>query len=584
MFALTSNVVQGNVREAPASSKVPQWVRRMLLRGLRPQAAERWPSMAELLEALEKNPSAKRKKWAGVTAGVLALAALGFAVRQGFAENRSVCTRRAGEAGRDLGAAGAGGPGAAPASPDPRGVPALGEGLRGRCVRDGEPRAHRLRAELGPDAQGGLRGDPDPARAVGRGHGPAHGLPAGAPRRPARAHRRVQPRRAARWSKTRSARPTRSPRSIGAPTSGSCAPIVRPPEDPATRARVAGLRDRLAAVKASFDAGHVRQAIRDAPPVVAEARAVGYKPLLAEALALSGDMSVKATDTTDAKRFLTEAFLVADASRHDEVRADVAATLVYVVGSQEGRFEEAKRWGETAESVLERMGGHELLRAWLLNDLGAVYVQHGYNDEALRANLEAVALKEKALGPDHPDVGISEGNVAVVLEEAGRIQEALTHIDRSVALLENGLGAAHPELATQLNNRGEILNLLGRNEEARKSFERARVIWERELGLDNRNLGYALTGIGISFLAEGSPQSGLVPLERAHKIREAQETDPAKRAETSFALARALWDSNRDRVRARVLAEEARVGYGLAPRKDKLRAEVEGWLDAHPTS
>ncbi len=37
MFALTSNVVQGKVREAPASSKVPLWVRKVLLRGLRPR-------------------------------------------------------------------------------------------------------------------------------------------------------------------------------------------------------------------------------------------------------------------------------------------------------------------------------------------------------------------------------------------------------------------------------------------------------------------------------------------------------------------------------------------------------------------
>ena len=106
-------------------------------------------------------------------------------------------------------------------------------------------------------------------------------------------------------------------------------------------------------------------------------------------------------------------------------------------------------------------------------------------------------------------------------------------------------------MAIQLSNRGEILNALGRYREARQSFERARVIWERELGPDNLNLGYALTGIGISYLAEGNAANALVPLERAFKIREAQETDPSRRAETRFALARALWESNRDRARAR---------------------------------
>ena len=41
--------------------------------------------------------------------------------------------------------------------------------------------------------------------------------------------------------------------------------IVRPPEDSATRARVAALRHRLAAVKALFDAGRYREALKAAP-------------------------------------------------------------------------------------------------------------------------------------------------------------------------------------------------------------------------------------------------------------------------------------------------------------------------------
>ncbi len=77
------------------------------------------------------------------------------------------------------------------------------------------------------------------------------------------------------------------------------------------------------------------------------------------------------------------------------------------------------------------------------------------------------------------------------------------------------MGAGHPELATQLSNRGEILNALGRFRDGRASFEKARIIWERELGLDNRILAYALTGIGVSYIAEGDPSSAIVPLERA---------------------------------------------------------------------
>ena len=64
MSTLTANVVQGNVRDAPAGSKVPLWVRRVLLRGLQPRAKDRWPSMEALIEALGKDPNVQRRKWA----------------------------------------------------------------------------------------------------------------------------------------------------------------------------------------------------------------------------------------------------------------------------------------------------------------------------------------------------------------------------------------------------------------------------------------------------------------------------------------------------------------------------------------
>jgi len=193
---------------------------------------------------------------------------------------------------------------------------------------------------------------------------------------------------------------------------------------------------------------------------------------------------------------------------------------------------------------------------------------------------EALALKVRVLGRDHPDDAITEVNLAVALQELGRNQEALAHVERGMAITEKSLGSEHPRMATYLSDRGEILNALGRPAEARRSFERARIIWERELGLENRSLAYALTGIGISYLSEGDALSALVPLERAFKIRRGQEADPTKRAETSFALARALWESRRDRGRARALAQEAKDDYDRAQLADKA-VSVQEWLHQH---
>ena len=575
MSALTANVVQGNVKEAPNGTKVPPWVRRILLRGLRPNVGERFPSMKALLEALEKNPAVARRRRAMTIAAALLPVLVGLGVRQSVASHQSVCGSGADRLAGvwEL---------TAPGVESPRQA-----AIHRAFLATGKTYAADVYASvkriLGAYAEGwaGMYREACEATHV-RGEQSSEVLDL----RMSCLQERLGGLRALTQVYSSASGEVVENAVSAANTLGSlerCADVpllrsvVRPPEDPATRARVDDLRRRLADLKAQFGAGSWRAGVGATDALANEARALGYQPLTAETLALVGRERIKLADGPGGAKALEEAFWQADASRHDDVRADVATDLVWGFGYLQNDYAEAHRWASTAEAVLRRLGGHDLERAWLLNNLAGVEGLQGRKDESLRFNEEALALKQKAWGPDHPDVGISEGNVAVALEDMGRQQEALAHIDRSIEILRQGLGAEHPDVATQLSNRGEILNALGRYREARQSFEGGRIIWERELGLDHRNLGYVLTGIGESYLAERDALNALAPLERAWKIREAKETDPARRGETRFALARALWDTERDRRRAADLAEGAREAYAQAGDRAKV-SDIDGWL------
>ena len=582
MFALTTAVVQGQVKEAPQSSKVPLWVRKVLLRGLKAQADERHPSMHDLIDALGKNPNAARRRFLAVAAVALVPVALTVGVHQSLANHKSICG--AGPARLadvwDLTAAG-----------EP--VPARQAAIHSAFLHTGKSYASEVYATVNRILSGYSQSWAKMYREAceatnARGEQSAEVLDL----RMTCLQERLGGLRAltdvfsdANGQVVENA--VSAANNLGSLDRCADVPllrsVVRPPEDPATRARVAELRHQLAGVKALYDSGRYREGLQDSPRLLDEVRALGYQPLIAEALAAIGMMYCKSNDVPSAEKALVDSYLAADASRDDEVRAEDATNLVWVVGYQEGRYADAQRWAKYADAILQRLGGHVLLQAWLLNNLGGLFEIRGEQEAALRMQQEGLALKERALGRDHPDVGISEGNLAVVLTALGRNQEALEHVDRSIEVLENGLGAGHPDLATQLNNRGEILDALGRSRDARASFEKARIIWERELGLDNRNLAYALTGIGVSYLSEGDASNAIVPLERAFKIREAHETDPSRRAETRFALARALWESGRDHPRARALAEEAHDSYAKAEIKTKV-AEVDSWLHLHGAS
>jgi serine/threonine protein kinase len=575
MFALTTNVVHGVVKEAPASTKVPPWVRRILLRGLRPNADERFPSMKALLEALEKDPAVARRRRAMTVAAVLLPIAVGLGVRQSVASHQSVC---GGAADRLAGVWELSPPGVE--SPQQAAIHRAFLASGKSYAADAWSSVRRI---LGTYAEGWANMYREACEATHvRGEQSAEVLDlrmSCLQERLGGLHALTQVFSAASGEVVENA--VSAANTLGALDRCADVPllraVVRPPEDPATRARVDDLRRRLADLKARFEAGSWRESVGAIDALALEARALGYQPLTAETLALVGRVRLKRAEGSAGERALEEAFWQADASRHDDVRADVATYLVWAFGYLLNDYTEASRWAGLADAVLRRLGGHDAERAWLLNNIANVSGLQGKKEECLRFNEEALALKQKAFGPDHPDVGISEGNVSVSLEDLGRDQEALAHVDRSIEILSHGLGAEHPDVATQLSNRGEILNALGRYRDARRSFEGARIIFERELGLDHRNLGYVLTGIGLSFLAERDALSALAPLERAWKIREAKETEPARRGETRFALARALWDSDRDRPRAEALAEGARQAYAQAADKTKV-AEIDGWL------
>ena len=92
MSTLTANVVQGNVRDAPAGSKVPLWVRKVLLRGLMPRAKDRWPSMEALIEALGKDPSVQRRKWLAAAGGMMVIGGMFLGGRASSAIRSQVCS------------------------------------------------------------------------------------------------------------------------------------------------------------------------------------------------------------------------------------------------------------------------------------------------------------------------------------------------------------------------------------------------------------------------------------------------------------------------------------------------------------
>jgi len=88
LLSLTMNVTEGELRlpRAAKRAEIPLWIRRPLLRGLRGDPGQRHPTMAGLIEALERDPAIRRRRSIGtgaIVAAVIASAVVAWQVTAG---------------------------------------------------------------------------------------------------------------------------------------------------------------------------------------------------------------------------------------------------------------------------------------------------------------------------------------------------------------------------------------------------------------------------------------------------------------------------------------------------------------------
>ncbi|MCB8922890.1 MAG: tetratricopeptide repeat protein [Ardenticatenaceae bacterium] len=125
--------------------------------------------------------------------------------------------------------------------------------------------------------------------------------------------------------------------------------------------------------------------------------------------------------------------------------------------------------------------------AFLCNQAG-FYLQEMGNYPAARPYYDrALAIDEKALGPDHPGLATDLNNLGMLLKEMGDLQGARPYLDRALAIKEKALGSDHPSIATGLNNLGLLLQEMGDLQGARQHLQRALAIFTDRLGPNHPN-------------------------------------------------------------------------------------------------
>jgi CHAT domain-containing protein/Tfp pilus assembly protein PilF len=186
-----------------------------------------------------------------------------------------------------------------------------------------------------------------------------------------------------------------------------------------------------------------------------------------------------------------------------------------------GRYSEAIPLAQRALAIGEKaLGPDHPDVAASLNNLAEFYRIQGRYAEAEPLFKRALTIKEKAFGPDHPDVALSLNSLAELYRAQGRFAEAEPLYQRSLTIFEKSLGPDHPHVAVLLNNLATLYDLQGRFPDAEQRYLRSMAISEKTLGPDHPNAAFSLNNLAGLYRAEGRYADAERNYRRSLAIRE----------------------------------------------------------------
>ena len=186
-------------------------------------------------------------------------------------------------------------------------------------------------------------------------------------------------------------------------------------------------------------------------------------------------------------------------ARPDGVSLMTALNNAAELYRSQGKLSPAEQMAERALNIAGRLSKDDVRRSHPLHTLACVYQSMGRAEEARRLFLEALDLRERSLGPEHPHLASTLTNLASLYLAEGNLDAAGPLAERAVSILEKTLGPEHPNTAVALNNLAQYRRLRGLYAKAERLYRRALSIWEHSGSTNTKEYAVALENLANLF-------------------------------------------------------------------------------------
>jgi CHAT domain-containing protein len=195
-------------------------------------------------------------------------------------------------------------------------------------------------------------------------------------------------------------------------------------------------------------------------------------------------------------------------------------------------------------------------------------VDAGAYAEALPLQLRALAIREKSLGPNHPDTALALNELAITYVGMGQYEKALPLQIRALANLTESRGSEHPDVLEVLNRLAATYAYQAQYDKALPIQLRVLEIREKVLGAEHQDTAVALNDLALTYFDLARYDRALPLQVRAIKILE--KTLGPKHPKTALGLNNLAWTHSAMANHETALQLHARA---LSIREEVLGAE-----------
>lgn len=353
-------------------------------------------------------------------------------------------------------------------------------------------------------------------------------------------------------------------------------PLEVPADRPEIADAVTAIRRELLLAEVTASTRRFEQTLPRIEATVGRAESLSWPPILAEARFWRARMYAYLHRCEEARPILHRAVQDAVSAHHAEIAA-LSMTYLGWCALENHELSEARAWFRKAEPWLRELPErNEAASTW-----------HHYQARLLRAEArprEAVAYRRLGLEKDPAVTPLERGDtlnaIGIALYDQKLLEDAREAFLASLEAYRAFYGEeGHFSMVTPLANLGNVERERRRFDLALLHFERALDILDAYVDQEEQLAAYLHAGIGMTLLDLQRPGDAIPPLEQAVEIYSRHIAQSDRGGRSRFALARALWETRRDRHRALELAREAETNFRRSgPLWTDRADEVNAWV------